>query len=124
MTLLVCPLMSLIEPLKPLGDYPKCSQAKCAWWLGGLHSCAVVALVAAIGEGKHVDALAQIANAVQEIKYVFSDNAIVQAIATVSRLGQFVTTHDVSLTAIINDLSVVLSEMRQRSELRHADRKQ
>lgn len=124
---LVCPLMSLTEPLKPLGDYPKCSHDKCAWWVNNLDSCAIVALAAASCTESPVDALGQIAEATRGIKsafvpFAFSDTPVGRAIQVFGKIGEFVEEHQPELDSVVGDLTVVLSEMRQRSELRRADR--
>jgi hypothetical protein len=121
----VCPLMSMTEPLKQLGDYPKCTRDKCALWVYDTSSCGLLGSGAMISDP--LDVIAKAFDAIKEqldaYNTGYSNNVIVSALIG---LGQFAAVFDnnsVNLNEIINDLHVIVRAKRQEVERQQARRK-
>lgn len=110
----VCPLMSLTEPLKQIGDYPKCSGVKCAWWSESCHKCFVVALAETLDLHDCSEPLRQIETYVETAlsPYGSTSNGLTRAIQALEKLGEFVQANGASLADIIQDLAAIMKDRR------------
>ena len=113
----VCPLISMADPLKRIGDYPKCPETKCAWWVENRSKCFVIAIVELFEVNNISDSLHKIAEAFGAVRfalepYSVSNNIIVQAIEAIGALGTFVNDHSDTLGTVAENLMEVLRDKR------------
>lgn len=102
----VCPLMSMTDPLKRVGDYPKCTQEKCAWWVKSKGECIVVALEDSFDLHDSSEPLRQLASYAYELKNAFEQyQSAGSALHSLGMLSSFVQEHSLNLGIIIRALA-------------------